>query len=90
MTLASLAFLGDPLDGLIEGPSRELPGADDAFGVDGEHGGNLVGGTFRLERADYHGPRCGQGKVPWDELLGLDRPALTPGFRERGSGGAQL
>src|SRR3954447_14427173 len=39
-------------------------------------------GTFSLERAYYHCPRCGRGTAPWDEALGLDRQALTPGARE--------
>src|SRR5512135_2000956 len=39
-------------------------------------------GTFPLERAYYQCPRCGQGTVPWDEILGLDRQALTPGVSE--------
>ena len=39
-------------------------------------------GTFALKRAYYHCPRCGQGVVPWDEMLGLDRQALTPGVSE--------
>ena len=39
-------------------------------------------GTFSLERAYYHCPRCGRGTAPWDETLGLDRQALTPGAGE--------
>src|SRR3954453_6835074 len=39
-------------------------------------------GTFPLMRAYYHCPRCGHGVVPWDETLGLDRQALTPGISE--------
>jgi hypothetical protein len=39
-------------------------------------------GTFPLERAYYHCRSCGAGTVPWDEILGLVRQALTPGARE--------
>ena len=39
-------------------------------------------GTFLLQRAYYHCADCGQGTVPWDEILGLDRQALTPGVSE--------
>jgi hypothetical protein len=39
-------------------------------------------GTVGLERADYHGRHCGPGSVPWDEILGLDRTAATPGLSE--------
>jgi hypothetical protein len=40
-------------------------------------------GTFPLDRAYYHCRSCGQGVVPWDEILGLSRQALTPGAKER-------
>jgi hypothetical protein len=39
-------------------------------------------GVFPLERAYYHCRSCGKGTIPWDETLGLSRPALTPGARE--------
>jgi hypothetical protein len=39
-------------------------------------------GTFPLNRAYYHCRSCGQGVVPWDEVLGLSRQALTPGAKE--------
>jgi len=39
-------------------------------------------GTFPLERAYYHCRSCGTGTVPWDQILDLSRPALTPGARE--------
>ncbi len=39
-------------------------------------------GVFALQRAYYHCRWCGQGTIPWDETLGLSRPALTPGARE--------
>jgi hypothetical protein len=39
-------------------------------------------GTIGLERAYYHCRHCGQGAVPWDDVLGLDRAAATPGLRE--------
>jgi hypothetical protein len=39
-------------------------------------------GTVPLERAYYHCRSCGTGTVPWDEVLGLTRQALTPGARE--------
>lgn len=39
-------------------------------------------GDFPLERAYYHCRSCGQGTVPWDQTLGLSRPALTPGAKE--------
>jgi hypothetical protein len=39
-------------------------------------------GTFPLARAYYHCRSCGAGTVPWDEILGLSRQALTPGAQE--------
>jgi hypothetical protein len=39
-------------------------------------------GTVPLERAYYHCRSCGAGAVPWDEVLGRSRQALTPGARE--------
>jgi hypothetical protein len=39
-------------------------------------------GTFGWERASYHCRPCGHGTVPWDEVLGLDRTAATPGLSE--------
>jgi hypothetical protein len=39
-------------------------------------------GTVGLERAYYHCRHCGQGSVPWDGALGLDRTASTPGLCE--------
>src|SRR3954453_9679295 len=39
-------------------------------------------GTVRLPRAYYHCRSCGAGAVPWDDLLGLTRQALSPGARE--------
>jgi hypothetical protein len=39
-------------------------------------------GTFPLDRAYYHCRSCGKGVLPWDEILGLSRPALTPGAKE--------
>ena len=39
-------------------------------------------GVFALQRAYYHCRWCGKGTIPWDETLGLSRPALTPGARE--------
>lgn len=39
-------------------------------------------GAVRLPRAYYHCRSCGAGTVPWDDLLGLTRQALSPGARE--------
>jgi hypothetical protein len=39
-------------------------------------------GAVGLQRAYYHCRRCGRGAVPWDDDLGLDRTAATPGLRE--------
>jgi hypothetical protein len=39
-------------------------------------------GDFLLDRAYYHCRSCGQGTVPWDEILGLSRQALTPGAKQ--------
>lgn len=39
-------------------------------------------GTIRLQRAYYHGGRCGAGTIPWDEALRLEHAALTPGAAE--------
>jgi len=39
-------------------------------------------GDFALDRAYYHCRSCGQGTVPWDEILGLSRQALTPGAKQ--------
>src|SRR5262249_10070503 len=39
-------------------------------------------GAVALERAYYHCRHCGHGAVPWDDVLGLDRAAATPGLRE--------
>jgi len=39
-------------------------------------------GAFALDRAYYHCRSCGNGSVPWDEILGLSRRALTPGAGE--------
>ncbi len=39
-------------------------------------------GNFPLDRAYYHCRSCGTGSVPWDDLLGLSRQALTPGAKE--------
>ncbi len=39
-------------------------------------------GNFALDRAYYHCRSCGHGTVPWDEILGLSRQALTPGASE--------
>jgi hypothetical protein len=39
-------------------------------------------GTVPLDRAYYHCRSCGAGTVPWDEILGLSRQALTPGAEE--------
>jgi hypothetical protein len=39
-------------------------------------------GAIGLERAYYHCRHCGHGAVPWDDALGLDRTAATPGLRE--------
>jgi hypothetical protein len=39
-------------------------------------------GDFPLDRAYYHCRSCGRGTVPWDEILGLSRQALTPGAKE--------
>jgi hypothetical protein len=39
-------------------------------------------GAVALERAYYHCRHCGHGAVPWDEILGLDRTASTPGLCE--------
>lgn len=39
-------------------------------------------GAVGLERAYYHCRHCGHGVVPWDEVLGLDRTASTPGLCE--------
>src|SRR6516165_3156619 len=39
-------------------------------------------GAIDLERAYYHCRHCGHGAVPWDDVLGLDRAAATPGLRE--------
>src|SRR3954454_12836454 len=42
---------------------------------------SLIGAVAR-ERAYYHCRHCGHGAVPWDDALGLDRAAATPGLRE--------
>ncbi|CAN5832067.1 hypothetical protein BH23PLA1_BH23PLA1_26840 [soil metagenome] len=39
-------------------------------------------GDFPLDRAYYNCRSCGRGTVPWDEILGLLRQALTPGAKE--------
>src|SRR5580693_6866878 len=39
-------------------------------------------GAVGLERAYYHCRHCGHGVVPWDDALGLDRTASTPGLCE--------
>jgi len=39
-------------------------------------------GAVGLERAYYHCRHCGHGVVPWDDVLGLDRTAATPGLCE--------
>src|SRR5205807_2125416 len=39
-------------------------------------------GTVGLQRAYYHCRHCRHGHVPWDEVLGLDRTASTPGLCE--------
>src|SRR5262245_37253657 len=39
-------------------------------------------GDIDLVRAYYHCRHCGHGAVPWDDVLGLDRTAATPGLRE--------
>jgi hypothetical protein len=39
-------------------------------------------GIFPLDRAYYHCRSCGQGTVPWDEILGLSAQRMTTGARE--------
>jgi hypothetical protein len=39
-------------------------------------------GAVGLDRAYYHCRHCGHGVVPWDDVLGLDRTASTPGLCE--------
>jgi len=39
-------------------------------------------GEMRLSRPYYHCKNCGQGHLPWDELLHLSPQRLTPGAEE--------
>jgi hypothetical protein len=39
-------------------------------------------GEMRLSRPYYHCKHCGQGHLPWDELLRLSPQRLTPGAEE--------
>lgn len=39
-------------------------------------------GRFRLWRPYYHCARCHQGRVPWDQTLGLNSQGLTPAAQE--------
>ncbi|MGZ3415834.1 MAG: ISKra4 family transposase [Isosphaeraceae bacterium] len=39
-------------------------------------------GTIPLERAYYHCAHSGRSTIPWDQTLGLNRTAWTPGARD--------
>jgi hypothetical protein len=39
-------------------------------------------GAVRLERPYYHCAACGQGRCPWDTVLGVTATALSPGAEE--------
>jgi hypothetical protein len=39
-------------------------------------------GPVRCERGYYHCPHCQAGHFPWDTVLGLSAPELTPGAEQ--------